>query len=83
MQLTMDLDTPPAGAGVVFVAYRDIGETMAPVASGGRLVLFQDLDQARAAAGVLGVASPQDPATLPSLARRHGLTVPAATGGGD
>ena len=76
MQLTLDFD------GVVFIAYRDAENDMVPVATDGRLVLFDSLDAAKVGAGILGVAAAVPVGRLPELCKQYGLDMPK-NGGGD
>ena len=62
---------------ILFVAYRDTGAGMTPAAIDGRLAVFDDLNEARASAGALGVAAPVHRARLVELCRQHNLGLPA------
>jgi len=61
-----------------YIAWQD-GNPMRPASHRGRLVLFQDLDHARAGAGVLGVPACVRWARVVEVCRLHGLEVPDAT----
>ena len=62
--------------GVRFIAYQDAETDMLPVAEQGRRVLFDDLEAARAGAGILGVAAPVTWDRVAELCEVHGLRLP-------
>jgi hypothetical protein len=68
---------------IVFVAFRDSGEEngMAPVTRDGRLALFPSRDEARAAAGALGVGAAQTWARAMQLCKRYGINPPTVSQG--
>jgi hypothetical protein len=76
-QLSLGLQVTTRGP-ILFVAYRD-GADMPPVATDtGTLATYPDLDEARRAAGALGVGAPVTLARAREVARRHGLSLEVA-----
>ena len=65
---------------VVFIAWRDDGLEMQPVAADGRLVLFPTLGEAKMASGPLGVGSPTRRTRIPEMCQRWGLGIPVTNG---
>jgi hypothetical protein len=78
MEITGPVDEPVTN-GIVYIAYREDGHEMTPVARGGRLATFETLEAAKAASGALGVAAPTTLDQVARLCRRHGLGLPKPT----